>query len=81
MHNQENNNIPATGGVGFGGLLGLIFIVLKLCKVINWPWIWVLAPIWIPLALILLLSIVLIIMILCQKTNKHYPEEEEEEKK
>lgn len=39
MRNQENNNIPATGGVGFGGLLGLIFIVLKLCKVINWPWI------------------------------------------
>ena len=81
MHNQENNNTPVNGGVGFGGLLGLIFIVLKLCKVINWPWIWVLAPIWIPLAFILLLGIVLIIMILCQKTNKNYPEEEEEEKK
>lgn len=29
------------------GLLGLIFIVLKLCGVISWSWLWVLSPIWI----------------------------------
>ena len=28
------------------GLLGLAFIVLKLCGVINWSWWWVLAPFW-----------------------------------
>lgn len=32
-------------------LLTLVFIVLKLCKVITWSWWWVLAPTWIPLTL------------------------------
>lgn len=30
------------------GALGLIFITLKLTHIINWPWLWVLAPFWIP---------------------------------
>lgn len=34
-------------GIGFTGLLTLIFITLKLCGVISWSWIWVLAPLWI----------------------------------
>ena len=46
-------------------LLGVAFVVLKLCEVIDWPWLWVLAPFWIPLAaglaLILVLGIVAII--------------------
>lgn len=36
--------------VGFLGLLTVAFIVLKLCKVVDWPWLWVLAPTWIPIA-------------------------------
>ena len=35
------------------GMLGIAFIVLKLCKVITWPWIWVLAPFWMPTAIVL----------------------------
>lgn len=35
------------GGIGFIGLLTIVFIALKLTGVIAWPWIWVLAPIWI----------------------------------
>ena len=27
-------------------LLGVAFIVLKLCKEIGWSWLWVLAPFW-----------------------------------
>lgn len=38
-------------GIGFTGLLTIAFIVLKLCGVITWPWIWVLCPLWIPLAI------------------------------
>ena len=34
-------------GIGFTGLLTLIFITLKLCGVITWSWVWVLAPLWI----------------------------------
>lgn len=32
-------------------LLLVAFVVLKLCGVIDWPWIWVLSPIWIPLVI------------------------------
>lgn len=43
-NNDSNNN---SNGIGFTGLLQVAFIVLKLTKVINWSWIWVLSPIWI----------------------------------
>lgn len=42
----------ATGGVGFGGLLALVFITLKLCSVIDWSWWWVLCPLWGPITLL-----------------------------
>lgn len=35
----------SSGGVGFAGLLTIAFIVLKLCKVIDWSWWWVISPI------------------------------------
>lgn len=58
MENNSNRN----GGIGFFGLLGLVFIVLKLTGVINWAWVWVLAPIWGSLALVLILVLVLVII-------------------
>lgn len=36
-------------------LLLIAFIVLKLTHVIDWPWLWVLSPAWIPLALVALI--------------------------
>ena len=27
-------------------MLAISFIVLRLCNVISWPWVWVLCPIW-----------------------------------
>lgn len=30
-------------------VLLIVFIVLKLIGIINWGWVWVLAPLWIPL--------------------------------
>lgn len=42
-------------GIGLSECVGVVFIVLKLIGVIDWPWIWVLAPIWIPLAAALLI--------------------------
>lgn len=41
------------GGIGFTGLLAIVFITLKLTHVIDWPWLWVLAPLWIGLVLAL----------------------------
>lgn len=48
--NSENN-----GGISFAGALTLIFIILKLCKVIDWSWIWVLSPIWISFLIVFIL--------------------------
>jgi hypothetical protein len=36
-------------------LLGVVFIALKLCGVIHWSWIWVLAPFWMVFAVLILL--------------------------
>lgn len=40
-----------SGGVGFAGLLAILFIGLRLGAVIDWSWWWVLCPIWAPAAL------------------------------
>lgn len=34
-------------GISFPELLTLVFIVLKLCHVITWSWLWILSPLWI----------------------------------
>ena len=45
-----------SGGVGFVGLLTIVFITLKLLKVISWSWWWVLSPIWIDIILAIVLA-------------------------
>ncbi len=51
-----------SGGMGFWGVLGLIFVVLKLTEVINWSWWWVTLPFWLgPVAVIGFLVIAAII--------------------
>lgn len=47
-------------GTGPAGLLGVAFVVLKLLGTIDWPWLWVLAPFWIPLALFVIVLIVML---------------------
>lgn len=64
--NNERNNTTA-GGIGFCGLLTVAFIVLKLTGVINWSWLWVLAPIWIPTA---------ITNVRCVRQGRELPREE-----
>jgi hypothetical protein len=51
-------------GIGFGEMLGIVFIVLKLCGVVKWSWLWVLAPIWIPIALALAVIIIALLVVL-----------------
>lgn len=46
-----SNSNSSSSRVGFGGLLAIVFIVLKLTHVIDWSWWWVLAPLWGGLAL------------------------------
>lgn len=43
--------------IGFLGLLGLVFIVLKLTNVIDWSWWWVTCPFWIGIAVYIFLYV------------------------
>lgn len=67
--NNERNNTTA-GGIGFCGLLAVAFIVLKLTGVINWSWLWVLAPIWIPTAITLAIIVIVLVAILVRELTK-----------
>ena len=49
-------------GLNFAEVLGVVFIALRLCGVIDWPWVWVLAPIWVPIGLWLLAVLIAIIV-------------------
>lgn len=60
---KKENQVVVSGGIGFFEALGLVFIVLKLCGVIDWSWWWVLAPIWMPIALVLGILIIFMIII------------------
>jgi len=44
-------NKTSSNGIGFGTVLFLVFLVLKLTGNIDWSWWWVTSPLWIPLAL------------------------------
>jgi hypothetical protein len=47
----NSSSSSASGGIGLGGLLFVLFLGLKLGHVIDWSWWWVTAPLWIPVAL------------------------------
>jgi len=49
-------------GIGPAFLLFCIFLVLKLCKVVTWSWLWVFAPLWIPFAIFAGFLIVVLVL-------------------
>ena len=57
MSNNTNNS-----GIGFAGLLTILFIGLKLGHVINWSWWWVLSPLWITFILVIVIVIIAILV-------------------
>lgn len=46
------------GSIGLGTILFIVFLVLKLTNVINWSWLWVTAPLWIPFTLCIVLLLI-----------------------
>lgn len=51
----------AGGGFSISGLLGVLFVGLKLTHHIDWDWVWVLAPFWFPFAFV---GVALVFMII-----------------
>ena len=54
---MSDRNNSTSGGLGFSTILFLIFLVLKLCNVIDWSWWWVTSPLWIGTGIVILLFI------------------------
>lgn len=50
-------------GINALGLLGVGLVLLKVTNNIDWSWVWVLAPFWIPLGIALLVVIGLLIAV------------------
>ena len=46
MSSKQSGSTSSSSGIGFFGLLAIVFIALKLSGSIEWSWLWVLAPIW-----------------------------------
>lgn len=61
---NNNNNSTAYGGIGFTGLLTILFIALKVMGYIDWSWWWVLSPLWIPVIFFLLVFGIMLLMAL-----------------
>lgn len=57
-----SSNSSGGGGIGFFGMLAILFIALKLTGHVQWSWLWVLCPIWIPvsLAVVMLLGVLVL---------------------
>ena len=52
-----NEKSSGGGGIGFVGLLTIVFITLKLTHVIAWSW-WVLSPLWISVAVVAVVALI-----------------------
>lgn len=71
MNNEDKStNISTNGGIGFLGALTILFIALKLTHIIDWSWWWVLAPLWIPVAVVLGIIVIVAIVVLIVKLTK-----------
>lgn len=55
---SEEKTTVKSSGIGFLGLLTILFIGLRLTGFIDWAWYWLIAPLWMPVALVLAIVIV-----------------------
>ena len=56
------NNNNSSSGMGFMSILFIVFLVLKLCKVITWSWWLVTLPLWGGLVLLMIIFVIAAIL-------------------
>jgi len=56
---SKTSSSTSSGGIGFVGLLTIVFITLKLLGCIAWSWLWVLSPIWISTLVVLVGAVII----------------------
>lgn len=59
---SKNSSSSSKSGIGFFGLLTILFIAFKLLGIINWSWIWVLAPLWGSFILFIVLIVIAVLL-------------------
>lgn len=64
---MASSSSSSSGGIGFTGLLTILFVGLKLTNVIAWPWIWVLSPIWISFLILITILIIAALFVALMK--------------
>ncbi len=60
----------SSGGIGIATVLFLIFLVLKLTKVITWSWWWVFSPLWISLGVVLVVFVLWALVLIVLNLRK-----------
>jgi hypothetical protein len=69
---MASNSATSSGGIGFVGLLTILFIGLKLTGHIDWSWCWVLSPLWITAgSLLFVVLLALGIAVVLASVEKH----------
>ena len=64
---SKSGTVSTSGGIGFAGLLTIVFVVLKLTGTIDWSWWWVLSPLWISWALALVIFLVVLAVVVVMR--------------
>jgi hypothetical protein len=67
---MKENDSGKYSGIGFTGILQLAFIILKLLKIVDWPWVLIFAPVLIIIGLIVLIMVILEIVFLISDRDK-----------
>ncbi|MFW6377528.1 MAG: hypothetical protein ACOCZ5_02670, partial [bacterium] len=60
---MSDNSNTTSGGIGFIGLLTILFIGLKLTNYIDWSWWWILSPLWISAGIGIIFIIIAVIVL------------------
>lgn len=58
----KDRSYVSEGGVSLGAIIGVVFLILKLCGVIDWSWVWVLSPFWISAGFWMILYLIVLLI-------------------
>jgi len=64
---MSNSSSSSSNGIGFCGLLTIVFIVLKFLEKTTWSWWWVLSPLWIGFAVVLVIALCMFAYLMLKK--------------
>jgi hypothetical protein len=68
---MSESKAVSSSGIGVLGLLGVLFVGLKLTGYIDWSWLWVLAPFWVgPSVVFGILGVGLTLIVIKERTRK-----------